>query len=314
MTRSRARTDPTIAIDDCRAERLGVLILLINVPLTALYPVLGKAGSSMVPPLIFASLTALTASCVLGFFQGRTALAFFRARGLRALWALWPVGFWSTGMASLAFFYGIAHTTGSNAAILLQVEPVYAVLLGWLYLAERPGGRQLAGTAVILSGAVVIVWDGGFSPSPGDLLILATPLFWQLGNMKARKSLLEGVPTGVVTLSRLVVGSVILVAAAVFSGLRFDDIPADGGFWASVAAVGALCMALCYSLWYQGLSRVPIGKATSIIAACPVVAVLLAWALLGEVPAFRQFLGLAVVLTGLLVLSPPERRKPVPSP
>lgn len=299
----------TLQCPDCQAERLGVIILLINVPLTALYPVLGKAGSSMVHPLIFAALTAVTATAVLGLFRGRVALDFFREKGFGAFVNLVPVGFWSTGMASLVFFYGLGYTSGANAAILLQVEPVYAVLLGWIYLAERPSGRQLFGTAFVLAGAVVIVWDGGFSPTLGDLLVLATPLFWQLGNMKARKSLLEGVPSSVVTLSRLAVGSVVLVLAACFSGAVREGIPADRAFWASVAAVGAFCMALCYSLWYQGLRRVPIGKATAIISACPVVAVLLSWVLLGEVPVFRQFMGLAVVMVGLLVLSPPEKGK-----
>lgn len=294
---------------DHGAERLGVIILLINVPLTALYPVLGKAGSSMVHPLIFAALTAVIATGVLGLFRGREALEFFREKGPGAFVDLLPVGFWSTGMASLVFFYGLGHTSGANAAILLQVEPVYAVLLGWIYLSERPSGRQLFGTAFVLSGAVVIVWDNGFSPSLGDLLVLATPLFWQLGNMKARKSLLEGVPTSVVTLSRLVVGSVVLILAVGFSGSWREGIPSDRLFWASAAAVGALCMALCYSLWYQGLRRVPIGKATAIISACPVVAVLLSWVLLGEVPVSRQFVGLAVVMVGLLILAPSEKRE-----
>lgn len=287
-------------------ERLGVLLLLINVPITALFPVLGKAGSSMVHPLVFAALTALTATVALGLFQGPVIGRFLRERGFRAFLRLSPVGFWATGMGSLAFFCGVGSTTGANAAILLQVEPVYALALGWLFLAERPGPRQLLGTACVLLGALVVLWRGSAGFSLGDGLVLLTPLFWQLGHLKARKCLLAGVPSEVITFSRVAVGSLVLFLVLALSR-TWSPLPPRMAFWGSVFGVGGLGMALCFALWYRALSMVPMAKATAILSVYPVVAVIMSWCFLGEDPTLRQFAGLAIVMTGLFVLGLSEK-------
>lgn len=289
------------------SERMGLMLLLINIPVTALFPVLGKVGSSMVHPLVFAVLTSLTATAVLGLFQGPVIRKFFREKGFGAFLQLFPVGFWATGMGSLAFFYGVGTTTGVNAAILLQVEPVYALILGWFFLAEKPGPKQLLGTAFVLSGALVVLWKGGSCLSTGDFLVLLTPLCWQLGHMKARKCLLAGVPSEVITFSRVALGSLVLLLVLMISGNWNGSLPSGGSFWGSVLGVGALGMALCFTLWYKALGMVSMGKATAILSVYPVVAVVMSWCFLGEDPACRQFVGLGIVMAGLLVLSPAEK-------
>lgn len=278
---------PSLQARTSGTERLGVILLMINVPITALFPVLGKVGSAMVHPLVFAALTSLTATAVLGLFQGPVLLNFFRKEGFGAFLRLFPVGFWATGMGSLAFFYGVGTTTGANAAILLQVEPVYALVLGWFFLAERPGPRQLLGTAFVLSGALVVLWRGGSGLSPGDVLVLLTPLCWQLGHIKARKSLLEGVPSEVITFSRVAMGSVVLLLVLALSGNWSGRLPTVAVFWGSVFGVGALGMALCFTLWYRALGMISMGKATAILSVYPVV---------------------AVIMSGLRVLIPSEKR------
>lgn len=84
-----------------------------------------------------------------------------------ALW--WPAvspsaGAWAsaaalallcTGLAYVLFFRLIAHAGAANAISVTLLIPAFAMLWGWLLLAERPTPAMLAGCAVILLGTAL---------------------------------------------------------------------------------------------------------------------------------------------------------------
>ena len=57
-----------------------------------------------------------------------------------------------TGLAYVLYFRLIAHTGAANAVSVTFLIPAFAMLWGWLFLAEQPSGTMLAGSAVILLG------------------------------------------------------------------------------------------------------------------------------------------------------------------
>jgi drug/metabolite transporter (DMT)-like permease len=71
----------------------------------------------------------------------------------------------STVVPIVAFFAGLDRVGPSRASILSTVEPPVAVLLAFLVFGETLGWLQLAGGALVLSGAVLVVEqldaDGG---------------------------------------------------------------------------------------------------------------------------------------------------------
>jgi drug/metabolite transporter (DMT)-like permease len=56
-------------------------------------------------------------------------------------------------LAGIFFLHGIAHIGAARAAILCFLEPLVAVLLGWLVFAEPLSWTAAAGGALILAGA-----------------------------------------------------------------------------------------------------------------------------------------------------------------
>ena len=57
-----------------------------------------------------------------------------------------------TGLAYVLYFRLIAHAGAANAVSVTFLIPAFAMLWGWLFLAEQPTGTMLAGCAVILLG------------------------------------------------------------------------------------------------------------------------------------------------------------------
>ena len=77
---------------------------------------------------------------------------------------------------ALAFAFGnwgLAHSTASNAALLITVEPTTLLVLAPLLLGERLSRRETVGAALTLLGAVVVVVNGvfgGLASAAGALL------------------------------------------------------------------------------------------------------------------------------------------------
>ncbi len=62
----------------------------------------------------------------------------------------------SSGVAYTAFGYLMRHTTPARLATYAYVNPVVAALVGWAVLGEAFSGIQLLGTAIILTGVVLV--------------------------------------------------------------------------------------------------------------------------------------------------------------
>jgi len=63
-----------------------------------------------------------------------------------------------TGASTLAYALLLRHVSAQVAGVLTFLEPVSAILLAWLALAERPGTATLVGGSLVLcAGAAVVV-------------------------------------------------------------------------------------------------------------------------------------------------------------
>lgn len=59
-----------------------------------------------------------------------------------------------TGVAHTLFISSMRSIRTQTASLMVSLEPLYAIVLAWLILAERPGPRIMIGGALILTAAV----------------------------------------------------------------------------------------------------------------------------------------------------------------
>lgn len=79
------------------------------------------------------------------------------------------------GTASITFVMAVFNTSTANLVFILAFNTVFATLLGWLFLGERPRLATVVAMAFMLGGVSIIVLDSlGRGSLVGDLFAVAS--------------------------------------------------------------------------------------------------------------------------------------------
>jgi O-acetylserine/cysteine efflux transporter len=260
-------------------------------------------GMHDVPPLLFAAAR----------FTVVLLPAVFLVPRPRAPWAtIAAVGtFMSLGQFGFLYLAMDAGLTPGLAALVLQAQVVFTVIIAAGVLRERPTRAQVVGVLLGTAGlAVVAVGRGGQVTAAALALCLLGALSWGIGNVVSRAS---GVKGGlsltvwsavVVPLPLLALAFVLDGPAAVASGLASFSWQAG----VSTLYTAVLASLLGYGVFNTLLSRNPSSYVVPWVLLAPVVAMASGWLLLGQQPTRAELLGGAVLITGVLVAMRPVRR------
>ncbi len=91
-------------------------------------------------------------------------------------------------VAPLLFVQGLADTTAGDAALLLNLETVFTVVLARVMLREPFGARRWLGMAFVVGAAVGLGWSAArLSWHVGDLLVACACGGWALDNILTRR-------------------------------------------------------------------------------------------------------------------------------
>jgi drug/metabolite transporter (DMT)-like permease len=296
--------------------------LLIMLAFIAVYFIWGSTylavrfGLSGFPPFILVSMRYIVAGMLMLAYcklKGE-ALPPFKLLNKQAISGiLMLVG--GTGMVAWAEQY----ITSGQVAVLIAAQPL------WFLVLDKANWRQYFSEKYIISGLLV-----GF---------LGIFLFMKLGHEEVKESSMNIIAMIGVQIGAMlwVVGSLItkkhkgsssvimnssiqLIAASVFStlvalfageytGFSFSHVPVNA--WLGVVFLitfGSLVAYLAY-IWLLG--HVAPALISTYTYVNPVVAVFLGWALADEKFYSGQFIGLAVILIGILLVNIPGYRKSV---
>ncbi|MCW2857615.1 MAG: hypothetical protein JWR52_3230 [Marmoricola sp.] len=253
-------------------------------------------GMHGVPPLLFVALrfTAVLVPAV--FFVPRPQAPWRTVVAVGTFMSLGQFGLLYTSM-HLGMPPGLA-------ALVLQAQVLFTVLIAAGWLGERPTSRQLLGIVIGAGGLVVVgLGRGGHIPLGALLLCIAGALSWGIGNVVSRRA---SVSSG---LSLAVWSSLVVPLPLVLLSLSFDGPAAVGHAlghlgWHAVVSTGytaGLASLVGYSIFNGLLARYPASAVVPFVLIAPPVAMLSAWALLDQVPGVTELVGGAVVLVGVLV-------------
>ncbi|MEU9716493.1 DMT family transporter [Streptomyces sp. NPDC047976] len=240
----------------------------------------------------------LTASLALGavLLVKRTPLPPRQAwPGILASGVLW------FGLYMVALNWGEQGVDAGTAAMVVNIGPiVIALLSGWM-LKEGFPPMLLAGMGVSFAGAVVVGMStskGGSSSLTGVLLCLVAALAYGAGVVSQKPALQYANPLQVTTYGCFV-GTVCTLP---FAGQLLRQLPeAPLSATLNMVYLGLFPTALAFTTWTYALSRTTAGKMGATTYAVPAVVIVIAWALLDEVPAWLTLLGGAICLAGVAV-------------
>ena len=138
-------------------EHLGAQCMILFATLSwAAGAMWGRARNPSTPPLMLASMQMLTGGLVLltvGFVTGQAVGLHWSLAGMGAVVYLAVFG---SCLAYTTFIWLIREVTPDKISTIAYVNPLVAVMLGWLVLGETLNRWQVLGMAVLLSGVVLI--------------------------------------------------------------------------------------------------------------------------------------------------------------
>ena len=273
-------------------ETEGTLLAFAVLLLLGLEPVVIKANP--VNPFAFASLSAIVASLILWpvvLLRGQAREVLERPDELKKTFL---TGLFATAIAYSLFSYGTRLSSAVNSAIITRFEVFYSFLLSWLLLRERITGKAIISALSLIAGVFLVVTQGKRPELlKGDILLLLTPLFWQLGHAVAKKTNYS--PLTIATL-RNTFGGLLLLVPAVITGFAFTKL----------ALAEGVIIALTQGLWYMAIARINLSKATAILTPAPALTALISITVLGETVTAYHLTGLALITLGTLTISREE--------
>ncbi|QZP31300.1 DMT family transporter [Pseudomonas sp. DR48] len=277
--------------------------------------VAGRFLADSLSPLFAASLRFLLASMAMLVFLllARVPLA---KPSLKQWLQLALLGFFGIFFYNLCFFYGLHYINASRASLIVALNPAVIALASWLVFKERLNRVKVAGIAICIAGASLVIVSrnpqllaGNADAWIGDLLIFGCVLGWGVYSLCSKELNQSLGPVQTVTYSILLGTAMLWVTSAVRGELSLDVLLNLGPQqWLSLMYLGVLGSALAYIGYYDGIRQIGATRSGVFIALNPLTAVILGALLLDEQLTLAMCLGGGLILAGIFLCNKPLAR------
>jgi drug/metabolite transporter (DMT)-like permease len=251
------------------------------------------------PPLTLRGATGVVGA---GLLAG---LALLRGQSLRVPREMWPrlvmaaalnVGCWMVLMG-LALLW----LPASEAALIAYTMPIWASMLAWPILGERPNLLRVISLVMAFAGLAAIMGGTGITASveklPGILMALTGAIAFALGTVLAKKFPLQLPP---IPTAAWQIGLGCLPVAIVGLSIETTHLEAVtelGWLLLFYSVVIQFCVA--YVAWFAALARLPASVAAIGTMAVPVIGVVVSALALHEPLGIGQIAALVFTLAGV---------------
>lgn len=258
----------------------GIPYLLIRVAVDDISPVLVAFGRTLIGALLLLPVAAMRGVLLPALRRWKPLLAFTLVE-IALPW--WLLGYAETRINS------------STAGLLIATVPVIAAAMLAFSGHEALDRRRALGLAMGLAGVAALVGlDIDMHNGLAVGAALATALGYAIGPIIIDRHLSDVSPLGVIAAS---LGLAALLYLPFLASARPAALPSSQAL-GSVVALGVVCTALAFLLFFALIAQVGPARATVITYLNPVVALMLGVLILDEPLTAGMLLGFALVLLG----------------
>ncbi len=210
---------------------------------------------------------------------------------------------------ALTSFGGMSLAPVIHAGVLTNgTMPIFAAILGYLWLRQRPTGLQMVGLLAIVVGALMLGGDSFSIDAPasqwlGDLLLTGAGFCFAVYMTALQR-------WGVTFLQAII--AIPIISSAIYVPIWALFLPsalldfADFPPWEQVALQagyqGVVASFLVVMLITRATRTISATTMAVFLAGAPAIAVLLGLILLGEVPSLLEWAGLVVTTVGMVMV------------
>jgi drug/metabolite transporter (DMT)-like permease len=258
---------------------------------------LAKLLTGTVSPVLLGGLLYL------GSGIGLCAIRFVRDRGWRSTGmtpAQWP---WLLGavlfggiLGPVALMYGLVHTSGASASMLLNLEAVLTALIAWIVFRENADRRVVLGMLAIVAGGVVLSWPTAHNAADHDLGAIAIALAcacWAIDNNLTRK--VSANDALFIASSKGLIAGAVNTAVALTYGAALPAVPT----MAAILTVGLLGYGISLVLFVLALRGLGSARTGAYFSTAPFIGAVVSLTVLGESTDAAFWLAAALMALGV---------------
>jgi drug/metabolite transporter (DMT)-like permease len=196
------------------------------------------------------------------------------------------VGIFNSAIPFACFGFALLSISTGLSSILNATVPLFGAVIAWLWLKDRPNGSRILGLMIGFLGVALLAWDkASFKPDASGnatgwavlACLLATLCYGASASFAKRY--MSGLPSLVSATGSQLGAAVGLVP---LTWWFWPEHAVSLKAWAAVIALGILCTAVAYILYFRLIERAGPSRALSVTFAIPVFALLYGVLLLGE--------------------------------
>src|SRR3954454_13295460 len=253
------------------------------------------------PPLTLRGTTGVVGAGLLA------ALALLRGQSLRVPRELWPrlvlAAFLNVACWMVLMGLALLWLPASEAALIAYTMPVWASILAWPVLGERPNLLRVISLLMAFAGLSAIMGGNGLAASmdnqPGIIMAMGGSLGFAIGTVLAKKLPLHLPP---LTAAAWQIGIGCLPVAVVGLLIETTDIAALSGLgWMLIVYSTVMQFCVAYVSWFAALARLPASVAAIGTMAVPVIGVVASAIALGEPLGAGQIAALIFTLAAVVL-------------
>lgn len=239
-----------------------------------------KALVGDVSPILLAGLLYLGSGLGLGIARLIRDRGWHTA-GLKPVewpWLLGAIGFGGV-LGPVALMFGLTHTSGSAASLLLNLEAVLTAVLAWVVFKENADRRIVLGMAVIVAGGVLLSWPHGGEESSdwlGSGAIILACLCWAIDNNLTRK--VSASDALFIASSKGLVAGSVNVALALSLGAQLPSV----GIVAEAMGLGLLGYGISLVMFVLALRGLGSSRTGAYFSTAPFIGAAIALVIFGE--------------------------------
>jgi drug/metabolite transporter (DMT)-like permease len=234
------------------------------------------------PPLTLRGSTGVVGAALLA------ALAIIRGQSLRVPIGMWPrlviAGLLNVGCWMALMGLALLYLPASEGALIGFTMPVWASILAWPVLGERPTLLRAAALLMAFAGLLAIMGGNGMSASmaklPGIILALVGALGFAIGTVLAKRWPLKMAPIPAAAWQIAIGCAPVTLIGLAIETTHLKAVTPIGRWLLIYSTVIQFCVA--YVAWFAALSRLPASVAAIGTMAVPVIGVAASAAALHE--------------------------------
>ena len=287
--------DPTL--DAAGRADIGARVMLVILCFIwgVTWPLM-KIALREIPPLSMRTVTSALGALVL-YLVCRVTNRSLRVPNAKA-WAHIIVASLLNVVAFVVFgsFAQLTAAT-SRVTILSYTMPIWAVLLAWPFLGERPNRIQAIALGLCAAGLAILIYPlTATQIPPGIWLALLTGICWGAGTVYLKWARIDADPMGVASWQLTIAFIVIAICLLLVEGRLHLGAAHAPALLATVFA-GIFANGVAYGLWFAIVRRLPAGTASLGVLGTPVVGVVASILILGDRLTVPDMTGFALVFT-----------------